>query len=856
MPRPLRSLAALASAVLAAALLPLAGPSADASDDGPLFRTIPGFTLEGSRVRVEPGQYRAIRVDTAQLRARLAGSDVVSVPTPEGGLERFEVEPTAVMAPGLAKRHPDIRTWSGRSLDNPGTTIALDVTPMGFHASVRGPGGQGAWYVDPAYDARGTATHVSYYGASVPRPEEQFAEQELPDVQQSLDRRSRVGATREAGTVEQRVYRLALLSDPAYAKYFGAANVTAEKVTLINRVNQIYNDDLAISLQLIDGTDELSFETRAEATGPNGPCGARGCFDLADPEQGFPGDLQTCWPGTLARMPTVLGQLVGASAYDVGHVMLGGSSGGIAGLGVAGTGEKAMGCTGLPRPQGDVFAIDYVAHELGHQFGGNHTFDGRRGSCGGGNRARVASVEPGSGSSVMAYAGICGADDLQPHTDPYFSQRTIQEVGQRARAAARDQVEVQTVSLTGFDTAGESIELGYPGAAPVTLTRGGNYDAPGIEAAVEQLTGTDVTIGRWGYNADDSFEQSPAPLGRPGDGGFTVIFAGDPDPKTDASDRLDMAALTITSASAGVSGKVGETVQGGAAGNGGYQVNPTGNRAPVVTAPAPRTIPVRTPFTLSGTATDPDGDPLTYLWEQNDTGGRGGTLLTSNNRRSGPLFRVFGRFADVSREDSFQSPSPGQNHATGADSTRTFPDLRQILGGNTNARTGRCPDVPSARQRPLTDLQVLNCYSEFLPVKGYVGTAGSKRPAMHFRLTARDGVPGGGGVGSDDVTLRIDPKAGPFLVDSFGRRGTQVRGGSARVLRWQVNGTRRLAPFVEIVLSTDNGRTWDQVLAWRAKNDGRKRVVIPDVAAGRAWIMVRAIDNYFFDVNDRAFRIR
>ena len=854
MPRLFRTMIVASAAVLAATVLPLGGPAAEADD--PVFRSLPGFAPDGARVRVDPEQFTAVRVDTARLRTELVGDDVVSVPTPSGGVERFEVEPTDVMAPGLAKKHPEIRTWAGRSLDHPGTTIALDLTPMGFHASVRGVGGQGAWYVDPAYDARGTATHLSYYGASMPRPEEEFAERQLPGLQRAVDRRARTtGSAREEATVEQRVYRLALLSDPQYSKYFGAANVLAEKVTLINRVNQVYNDDLAINLQLIDGTEDLSLDTKAEATGANGPCGAHPCFDVQDDDAGFPGDLDVCWPGTLVRMQTVLGQLVGASAYDVGHVVLGDDGGGIAGLGVVGGTSKAMGCTGLPQPQGDFFAIDYVAHELGHQFGGNHTFNGKRNACAGGNRARVASVEPGSGSSVMAYAGICGADDLQPHTDPYFSQRTITEISTQAAADLPDVIEVQTVSLTGFDADGESITLGYGDATPVTLTRGVDYDAAGIEAAVEALTGVDVTVAGWGYDPNDSFEDYPAPLTEPDDTGFTVIFADGPDPDEAASDRLDMAPLTLTSASPGVGGKVGETAQGGPAGNGGHEVNTTGNHAPVVTAPATRTIPIRTPFTLSGSATDADGDALTYLWEQNDIGARRGTLLTDNDRTSGPLFRIFGTFANVTPEGTLQSPSPGQNRATRNGSTRWFPDLRQVLRGHTNARTGSCPAVPKKRQRPITDLTVLDCYSELLPGKKYVGD-GSGGPAMRFRLTARDGVPGGGGVGHADVTVRIDRKAGPFLVQSFGTKGQQVRGGSEQVLRWKVNNTRRLASHVEIVLSLDNGRTWDHVLAWRTKNDGRKRVLIPDVGTDKARIMVRAIDNFFYDVNDKPFRIR
>ena len=126
---------------------------------------------------------------------------------------------------------------------------------------------------------------------------------------------------------------------------------------------------------------------------------------------------------------------------------------------------------------------------------------------------------------------------------------------------------------------------------------------------------------------------------------------------------------------------------------------------------------------------------------------------------------------------------------------------------------------------------------------------------MHFRLTARDSVPGGGGVGHDDVTLRIDQKAGPFLVGSFAKGGS-VKGGARKAISWKVNGTRHLASHVRIVLSTDNGRTWTKVLAARTANDGQAVVRFPKRTTPHAWIMVKALGNYFFDVNDKAFRIR
>lgn len=865
MSRSLRRLAATVVVVLAAGALPaLALSNAGASPDRSMYRPIAHFKATGPKVRVAPTSYSAVRVDLDQVRAALravprTGASVFQVPAPNGGTERFAIQRTTVMQSRLAAAHPEITTYAGRSLDHRGTTVALDVTPMGFHASVRGPVGQRAWYVDPAYNLRGTTEHLSYYGGSVPRTEDDFVERETRDIKNVIAQREAKMAP--GGVVKQRIYRLALTSDPSYADYFGTANVLAEKVTLINRVNQIYNDDLAINLQLVDATDALNLDTEAKATGADGPCGAHPCFD----PQTVDADSQLAYcdvPG-LGRNRTVLGQLVGASNYDIGHLALGVNGGGVAYLGVVGWDYKGGGCTGLPKPEGDFFAIDYVAHEMGHQFAGNHTFNGVQYACSGGNRNGGTSVEPGSGSSVMAYAGICLQDDLQPHSDPYFSQRTIREVSAYTRNPTLPVAEVQTVSLSGFGTDGDQVTIGYGAETPITLTRGTDYDAAGIEAAVESLTGAQVTVAGWGYDPYGSYAAYPAPLTTPDDTGFEVIFSPYLLPENAPADSVNMDSLTVTSATVGVTGFVGETARGGVADNRGSQVITTANHAPRVHAPPNRTLPIQTPFTLKGSGKDADGDTLSYLWEQNDVGAEdrgssaGGTLLVDNHKVTGPLFRVFGIFADVTDEGTLETPSPGENIATGSPN-RTFPDVAQILAGNTNAKTGKCKAVP-----PLPDdladyvpvaKKPLDCYSEFLPVPGYIGRPGSPYAAMHFRLTARDGYADGGGTGYDDVTLRINPNAGPFLVTSQTSKAT-LKGGSSYKVTWAVNHTEKLSWKVRILLSTDGGKTWTSTLANRTKNDGSKKVRFPPVFTKKARIKIEAVGNYFFDINDHGFRI-
>jgi len=837
------ALVALAVA-LATTMVPPASaappPGARAPDP---FTALPNFKPSGEKVRVEPRSFAASRVNVSALRSALAAADAggestLAVPDPSGKPVRFRVVRTSLVQSRLAAAHPEIATYSGQAVGSK-ETIAMDLTPMGFHAFVRGPNGQRAWYVDPAYNRRGTTAHLSYYGAALPAAAQRRAEGEVRSIRSAVEAKQAADATAGGGLVTRRSYRLALTNDPAYADYFGTDNVLAEKVTLINRVNQIYNDDLGVRLRLVNATDSLNLDTDAKANQPNGPCGAAACF--------APGYLDFCDVTTLGRNRTVLGQLVGASKYDIGHIALGVDGGGIAFLGVVGGDYKGGGCTGLPDPRGDFFAIDYVAHEMGHQFGGDHTFNGALGSCAGGNREPAASVEPGSGSSVMAYAGICRQDNLQPHTDPYFSQETIEQVTDYLSSEPYDNIEVQTVSLRGFDTDGDQITLDYPeAAAPITLTRGTDYDTAGIEAAIETLTGLDVTVVQWGY---DEFVDFPDDAS---DEGFQVIFADEPSIFDASEEDVDLPSLTVSSTTPGVSGWVGETAKGGPSEQEGT-TDVSANHAPSVTAPADKTLPMRTPFALTASGSDADGDAVTYLWEQNDTGGATGTMLTSNSKTNGPLFRVFGTAANVTPEGSLESPSPGQNLADG-NPTRVFPDMAQVLADNTNAETGACPAAPTPNTVPLPPA-TLECYSEFLPMPGYVGTAGSPTPAMHFRVTARDGFPNGGGTAYDDVVLTLDPTKGPFAVTSQAAPGGSVQAGAGLPVTWSVNGTETLAPQVRITLSTDGGATWDHVLAASTPNDGSETVVVPNAATTHARIRIEAVDNYFFDTNDAEFAI-
>ncbi|MAS55299.1 MAG: hypothetical protein CMJ44_11875 [Pimelobacter sp.] len=816
---------------------------AGVADD--VFSLLPGFEQSGQRrALVEPTAYVAARVDLdavgallgadeAPARAARAGGtgpSTLALPAPDGTTALFSVVEDSVMAPRLQAEHPELRTYAGTGLTDPTDTVRLSLTPLGLHASVRSIRGNRSWYVEPAYYGRGVTTHLSFLRSAVPDSGRVLDEQEPLIAPGASDATARsLAPQRLAGeAVTQRTYRLAFVTEQSYAAYFGTENVMATKVIQVNRANQIYSDDMAITFVLAEGSDGLNLDTDAKAIGANGPCGASPCF-TSDETSSCGGDI-------LDRNKFVAGQIVGADRFDIGHFGSGDGSGGVAYLGVVGGPDKAGGCTALDPPAGDFYAVDFFAHEVGHQMAGNHTFDGASGSCAGANRNAPTSVEPGSGSSVMAYAGICFSDDLQPHTDPYFSQRTIDEFTVKVTEAPTNLAEEQSVNLAGFD-AGDTFELTYPGApAPVVLTRGGNYTAAGLEAAILTLTGTaaDVT----GYDGANAV----------GPEGFSVEFVG-----TGNLQRLGIGATTGgTTGFVGVIQNGGPTTQGGSA-------TLTTNRAPLAVAPEDRTIPVSTPFALTGSATDADAgqqDALTYLWEQNDEGLPGdpllgvgpGTPLNSPVKVLGPVFRVFGTKADVSDEDTLLYNSPGENLADG-NPTRSFPDVEQILAEATNAE-GPCP-VPTTDPTSGMEGAALDCYSEWLPDPVYAATQGE----LNFRLTVRDGSPLGGGTGFDDVTLTLDPAAGPFLVSSRAEDDTTATAGETETVEWDVAGTAGLAENVRISISLDGGLTFDHVLAESTPNDGEEDVVLPELNAEEARIKVEAVDNYFFDINNAPFAI-
>lgn len=365
-----------------------------------------------------PKAFRLLKLDVAAFRdlARKApleltlgadeASPVILLPMPNGSFARFRLQESPIMDLQLAARLPLVKTYRAQGLDDRAASARLDLTPEGFHGFILSSAG--AVYIDPY--ARGNTQHyMSYWrrdyarSATLPPFRCGVAEIHPPDA---TDAKSVVSQGTASALVASgatlRTYRLALAATGEYTAFYGGtvAGAQAGMVTTMNRVNGIFEKDVAVRMTMIDNTAIVFTDPMTDP------------YKNDDPYE----DIDT--------NQTVIDTAIGSANYDIGH-LFSTEGGGLAAVpSVCATSDKALGVTGTAMPVNDPFDVDYVAHEMGHQFGAEHTFA----VCDAFVDPFSSKFEPLSGSTIMSYAGICGADDLQPHSDPYFHLRSIDEI--------------------------------------------------------------------------------------------------------------------------------------------------------------------------------------------------------------------------------------------------------------------------------------------------------------------------------------------------------------------------------------------------------------------------------------------
>ncbi len=341
---------------------------------------------------------------------------IFALPTPDGTTKDFKVFESVCMEPALAAKYPMIKTYQAISVDDASVTAKLDYTEFGFHAMVFAK--EGVYFIDP-YSNINSSYYNCYYKKFYTRQTAQYAPCQTETLTEKIanqtNSNSLIGSNNQSTGSDnlivpdgkRRIFRLALSCTIEYSAAVASpgptkARVLAAMVTSMNRVNGVFEKDLSIHMNLVANNDTLIFITSDNFSNNNG--GAM-----------------------LGQNQTVCDARIGNANYDIGHVFSTGG-GGVAGLGViCVTGDKANGVTGSGTPVGDGFDIDYVAHEMGHQYGANHTFNAGTGACGG-NRAGNAAYEPGSATTIMGYAGICDVNDIALHSDDYFHRKSIEEM--------------------------------------------------------------------------------------------------------------------------------------------------------------------------------------------------------------------------------------------------------------------------------------------------------------------------------------------------------------------------------------------------------------------------------------------
>jgi hypothetical protein len=618
-----------------------------------------------ARRQIFPVEYRVLRLDENALRGLLAATPheraislkdslgEISLPLPAGGFGRFRIVEAPIMEDALAAQFPENKSYAGQGIDDPTATARFGLNPSGFHAQILSA--SGAAYVD-TYMKGDTSLYIAYDKRDLPRGDKLF-ECLVKGAAEKFENDAPSAIALSHGTT-LRTYRLALAATGEYTQFNGGTVAGARDAIdrTMTRVNGLYNRYFAVQMNLVANNNLLIY------TDAN-----------TDPYTNSNGNTM------LGQNQTNVDAVIGSSNYDIGHVFSTGG-GGIATLrSPCNSSTKARGVTGASSPFGDPFDVDFVAHEIGHQFGGNHTFNalhaqGSGSNCHSGTRVPEATVEPGSGSTIQAYAGICPPADLQPNTDPYFHNFSLGE-------------------MTAF--------------------------------------------------------------------------------MTNASTGDSCAARSATN-----------------------------NNVPTVSGGSDYTIPPNTPFTLTATGSDADGDTLTYTWEQ----------MNSN-----PLFR---------------SRLPNTN------ASRTFPSMQYTLD--------------NANQPPATypcnfGGTMTNCMvGETLP-----GTSGT----MVFKVTAYDNRAAAGAFADDTVSITV--AGSPFRVTSPNTAGVSWDEGSQQTVTWDVGGGAS-AENVKISLSADGGQTFPFVLAPETQNDGSQSIFVPNVGptgTTQARIKVEAVGNVFFDVSDQNFTI-
>jgi len=370
-------------------------------------------TNEINERKSHPKSFDLYTIDLTSFESYLRSSipqTIIELPDGNGKLQRFRILETSNFEPALADKFPMIKSYTGYGVDDPTAMAKIDIGTNGLHVVVFS-GKTSTLYIDP-YTKDG-GSYMVYQRNDLSELDREF----MCDVDSSNLKNQEFSNMdmRNADDGLLRTFRIAIATTGEYSIFHlnqqgvssGASDAVKKAAVLsamnttMNRVNGVYERDLGVHMNIVANNDLIIFLDPATDGLSNSNASS-----------------------LINQSQSVCDSQIGSANYDVGHTFSTGG-GGLAGLGVVCVnGQKGRGITGLGSPINDPYDIDYVAHELGHQFGANHT---QNNSC---QRNSSTAVEPGSASTIMGYAGIC-APNVQNNSDDHFHTVSIAEMWNR-----------------------------------------------------------------------------------------------------------------------------------------------------------------------------------------------------------------------------------------------------------------------------------------------------------------------------------------------------------------------------------------------------------------------------------------
>ncbi len=370
------------------------------------WKKVEKSTLANKTITLEtPAKAEAYQLNFSQFELALQNAPkrfsqshsnvLVTLPVVNGVLEQFEVFESSVFHPDLAAKYPEIKSYFGKSTTT-GNIVRFSVSPQKGLSSMLIRLNKQTVFIEPFQN---DITHYLVYSRNAQDVKQHTFNCLTDDVPLDFKKIKNSTPNKDANDQTLRTFLTAVSASGEYTVWHGGTKVLAMAAinATMTRVNGIYETDFGITMQLVANNDDVVY------TNPN-----------TDP---YTNSLNS-------QLQSTLSSVIGEPNYHVGHLLHQGSNNGNAGcIGcVCVNNQKGSGYSSHSSPQGDYFDVDYVAHEFGHQFGANHSWTMN------GSEGTGAQMEPGSGSTIMGYAGITGASDVQSHSDDYFHFFNIQQV--------------------------------------------------------------------------------------------------------------------------------------------------------------------------------------------------------------------------------------------------------------------------------------------------------------------------------------------------------------------------------------------------------------------------------------------